>query len=152
MQDSRHRSNRKAIEKRKGQKPSYPAPTKNAPKRILKRLQPSKPLKRRNALKRVYKPTGELALFKQIYEELEGISQITQHWLPFDVKNFIHILGKKAYPKFRLYKDNIVHGEYDFHHLYDNSSKKKALKEFPQAEWIYNKKQTLKEFYNSKKV
>lgn len=60
-------------------------------------------------LQKVRKPTGELILFKEIYEEREpwcewcgaGISE-------FSVANYHHIKPKSKFPELRLVKSNIV--------------------------------------------
>ena len=55
------------------------------------------------------KPTGELELFKEIWEERIHISFLSGTPIKyFDVKCFAHVLNKGKYPKFRLNKDNIV--------------------------------------------
>ncbi len=70
--------------------------------------------------KKPYKATGELVVFKMIWEERPHICQVTgDPVLEFDPWCFMHLLAKKPFPKFRLRKDNIwlvtrfVHGEYD---------------------------------------
>jgi hypothetical protein len=93
------------------------------------------------------KATGELKLFMKIYAEKNGICDITKEFIPFNVSNFIHILSKGAYNKFRLYEKNIIHAKPRIHHLYDCSDKESLLKEFPEAEIIYTKKEALKKEY-----
>ena len=100
------------------------------------------PLKRR-------KTTGELKLFLQLYADRKGRCEITGKMIPFDVNNFAHILGKKAYPSLRLDPDNIIHVKPEIHHLYDNSSKEKLLEKYPAAIKIYEKKNELRyRYYN----
>ena len=75
--------------------------------------------------------------------------ELTGKPLDFNVNCFAHILGKGAYPSFRLYKPNIIMVQARVHHLYDNSSKEKLLAEFPQAVKIYEAKDKLRyEYYN----
>lgn len=114
----------------------YPKPEPRPPKKRV-------PLKR-SPLKRNYKPTGELSLMKTIHAHLKGKCELTGAYLPFDVKNFVHVLSKGSRPDLRLNRMNIIHATFDFHYLYDNSSKEKTLKAFPQAEYIYDLKQKLK--------
>lgn len=97
--------------------------------------------------KKPRKPTGELPLFIKIYVELGGICQVTKKWIPFDVWSFMHILSKGAYESLRLKKKNILMVDKRIHDLYDNSSKEKLLKEFPEAIIIYELKQKLKQEY-----
>lgn len=95
------------------------------------------------------KVTGELELFKEIYEEVKGICQLTGRVIPFNVRNFAHVLSKGAYNSLRLYKSNILHIDPRAHHLYDCSSKEKLLSEFPTANLIYELKDKLRyEYYN----
>lgn len=55
------------------------------------------------------KVTGELELFKEIWNERPHKSEISGSSLPiFDVKCFHHILTKQAYPEHRLNKENII--------------------------------------------
>jgi hypothetical protein len=95
----------------------------------------------------VKKKTGEIELFHDIYEERNGTCEITGHSIPFNVSSFAHVLGKKAYPKFRLYKPNIMLVEERIHILYDNCSKDKLLAEYPAADVIFEKKELLKQLY-----
>jgi hypothetical protein len=54
-------------------------------------------------------PTGELALFKSIWNERPHVSELSGKQLGiFDIHCFHHILTKGAYPEHRLNKENIV--------------------------------------------
>ena len=97
------------------------------------------------------KPTGELALFKEIYKKLGGKCQLTGNKIEFHPNCFMHILSKGAYPRFRLYDRNVFMVEQDAHFLYDNSDKQTLLEQYPNAEIIYEKKEELKiEYYKPK--
>jgi len=109
-----------------------------------KTFSPKKPKK---GLNKKPKPTGELELFKKIYEKRKGICCITKEWLPFHVESFAHVLSKGAYPSFRLEEFNILLVQREIHRLYDNSSKEKLLEKYPNASIIYDLKQALKERY-----
>lgn len=86
---------------------------------------PKKPYKglKRTALKKKFnKPTGEKDLFLEIWNERPHVSEIngdplgeTPH-----VYFFMHVVGKKAYPNFRLKKKNIKLATFDQHYYYDN--------------------------------
>lgn len=54
------------------------------------------------------KYTGELDLFKEIWDERKHVSEISGKPVLFDPKCFHHILTKGAYPELRLNKDNII--------------------------------------------
>lgn len=99
------------------------------------------------------KPTGELAVFKEIYVEQKGCCKITGKKIDFHPDCFMHILSKGAYPNFRLYKKNIWFVEDEIHYLYDNSSQEKLLQHYPGAIKIYEQKDVLKiEYYKPKPV
>ena len=72
--------------------------------------------------------TGEGELFRQIWEETEPedrVSFVTGFPLEdiWDARAFYfsHILGKGAYPEFRLYRKNIVFMSMREHHLWDHA-------------------------------
>lgn len=55
------------------------------------------------------KVTGELELFKEIWNERPHISEISRKPIPmFDINCFHHILTKGAFPEHRLNKENII--------------------------------------------
>jgi hypothetical protein len=93
------------------------------------------------------KPTGELELFKKIYEQRKGICAITKEWVPFHVESFMHVLSKGAFPSFRLEEYNILLVQREVHRLYDNSSREKLLEKYPSAVIIYDLKDALKQRY-----
>ena len=74
------------------------------------------------------KPTGELKLFKEIWEEREHKSELSGnpllpyghfqwHW------QFLHILSKGTYPKWKLEKKNIILGTVEEHKNQDSNPK-----------------------------
>lgn len=79
------------------------------------------------------KPTGELKLFLEIYNERELKSFITERpiiYKPYDsrfVNCFAHVLPKSKYPKFRLNKNNIVLLTPYEHYLYDYGCRDQKL-------------------------
>jgi len=108
----------------------------------------SQPKKKKGLKQKERKPTGELALFKEIFLERNGKCQITGRDVIFDPMSFMHILSKGAYPKFRLKKENILLVEPEIHYIYDNSDKETLLFEYPKAKIIYEIKEELKiEYY-----
>ena len=134
---------------KKTQKPLKRTPLKRS-QTALKRtpLKKSVTLLKRTAIKqKPKKASGEFELFLKIYADQKGICEITHRQIEFDVWCFMHILGKKAYPKFRLKRENIMMVDKRIHDLYDNSSKDKLLDAFPQAEIIYENKDKLKQEY-----
>ena len=91
--------------------------------------------------------TGELAMFKEIWNERPHESEISGESLyGFDVWNFAHVLPKGSYGKYRLNKDNIVLMTRDEHHVFDHQTHKaKADKRF---DWVFEKKEIMKAEYN----
>lgn len=133
---------------KKEKKPLKRTPLKRSQK-PLKRT----PLKKVALVKKAKSPSGEYELFLKIYAEQKGKCEITGKQIPFDVWSFMHVLSKKAYPSFRLKRENIMMVDRKIHELYDNSSQEKLLEAFPQAIVVYERKQQLKqEYYNVKPI
>lgn len=63
----------------------------------------------------------------------------------------MHILGKKAYPRYKLNKENILMVDQRIHQLYDHEGNEKLLREFPEANIVLLMKDNLKAKYNSVK-
>lgn len=93
-------------------------------------------------------PTGELAMFKEIFVERKGICAVTSRPITFHPMSFMHILSKGAYPKFRLVKKNIVMVIPEIHDMYDNGGKEWFLSQYPKAQFIYDLKEELKIEYH----
>lgn len=88
---------------------------------------PKKPyngLKRSPLKKKAKEPTGEKEVFLQIWNERPHVSQVSGDPLGEEpnVWFFAHLLGKKAYPKFRLKKQAIYLMTPDEHYEYDHGS------------------------------
>lgn len=66
--------------------------------------------------------TGEKAVFAEIMEEREHVSFISGLHVPCIAHNFCHVLSKSQskYPKFKLYKKNIVFLTQDEHFALDH--------------------------------
>lgn len=98
------------------------------------------------------KPTGELELFKQIWEERPHVSQISNEPLEsFNIFYFSHILTKQSYPGYRLKKENIwivtpsEHREWETGSREDSKwDKKKEMAEKLKAQ--YNREHKVKKF------
>jgi hypothetical protein len=94
------------------------------------------------------KPTGELALFKEIWEERERRCVITGDLLGgFSVGNFAHIIPKSTYGRYRLNRDNIVLMRYDMHKMYDHQTHE--AKRDVRFQKIFEKAEQLKKQYNA---
>ena len=79
--------------------------------------------------KKFREPTGELSVFKEIFNERPRLSELSGFPIPeFDVFCFHHLLSKKAFPKFRLYKQNIIFITHFEHMEYHNGTLSKDYK------------------------
>lgn len=74
------------------------------------------------------KPTGELALFQAIWATRQHICQVSGEPIKeFDIRCFMHVISKKAYPAYRLFDKNILLVTPDIHHEYDFGNKSKEM-------------------------
>ena len=96
------------------------------------------------------KASGQLALFKEIWNEREHISELSGDKISmFDVFCFHHILTKAAYPKFLLFKSNIVILTRAEHRMvHDHSFEDLIKKDIRWAE-IERRYNILKTMYNN---
>lgn len=75
------------------------------------------------------KTTGELAMFKEIFEEREKECTHCLKGLPyFNVSHFAHIKAKGKHPELRLDKNNIRILCFDCHFAYDHQTKEQFEK------------------------
>lgn len=91
------------------------------------------------------KPTGELALFRKLYDDRGPYSQISGQWIAFSPAIASHILSKAAYPAFRLYEKNIVLKTVEEHHMWETQRHK--LKDKPEWQFVFELEQELKREY-----
>lgn len=92
--------------------------------------------------------TGELAMFKEIWDERPHFSEVSGSPIfYFDVRCFSHLLPKGAYPRYRLNKDNIVLKTADEHYDWHNRAESDLR---CQADWIWvlQKRDDLRIQYN----
>ena len=89
----------------------------------------------------------ELLMFKQIWDERPHFCEVSGKPIRFfHPACFSHVLAKGAYPKFRLYKKNIVLCLYEWHHKWEFETRK-----IPELSWIETLESALKtEYYNGK--
>ncbi len=120
------------------------------PKQGMPPKKPRKPLKR-SPIKWKKEPTGEREVFQEIAKERGSRSQISGERIGFlSPINFIHVLakGQNKYPKFILYKRNIIIGTWEEHHAYDNGSHEKLRKD-PRWKWVFKLRDELIEEYKN---
>ena len=94
-------------------------------------------------------PTGQLELFKELWNEMPHVSELSGKPLMFDVQCFHHILTKQAYPKFLLFKPNIILLTRDEHRQIHALSFDDLIKKDNRWAIIEKRYQLLKEMYNN---
>ena len=96
------------------------------------------------------KKTGELELFKKIWEERPHKCTICDVRLPwFAVSLFAHVLGKGTEPAARLDKENILLMCYPHHYHYDHETSRAADDE--RYNKVFELKDEIRAKYNGKK-
>jgi hypothetical protein len=96
--------------------------------------------------KKPRKPTGELEVFKEIWEERPHVSEVSGLTIyRFDIRCFSHILTKGAYGRFRLKKDNILLVTPEEHNQWEFGDRSQ-----PKWEWVKGRAEALKEEYYRK--
>lgn len=94
-------------------------------------------------------PSGQLQTFKELWNEMPHISELSGKPLIFDVHCFHHILTKQAYPKFLLFKPNIILLTRDEHRqIHDHSFEDLIKKDIRWTE-VEKRYQQLKQMYNN---
>ncbi len=92
------------------------------------------------------RPTGELNLYKEIWDERPHKSEVSGEPIPFfHVWCFSHILPKGLYPKYRLNKENIIIKTPKEH--YDWGNRRHKLKDDPNWAPVFELYETLKQQY-----
>lgn len=90
--------------------------------------------KEKKPLKAKKKPTGERELHLAIWAVRKHVSYFSGEKIETpDPHNFMHVLPKSTYPKFRLYQKNIVLGTFDEHFMQTNLPRDKWEPEFRKA-------------------
>ncbi len=92
------------------------------------------------------KTTGELLLFKNIWDERHHVCGVCGERLPwFDVKLCAHVLSKGAHPAMRLDKENIELLCFPHHHELDHHTHRAS--EDKRFDYIFKKQEELKAKY-----
>lgn len=135
--------NKKRLEKRKQiqGKEKQPKIQKMLDSGQIKRANKTKPPKRKN--------TGEKELFLQIWEERPHVSEISGKSLGNEPKAiyFFHILGKGAYPAYKLNPDNIILTTEQEHIDWHSMGKDDLIQKEPKFKKVFEKYETLKSRY-----
>ena len=94
-------------------------------------------------------PSGQLEVFKELWNERKHVSEVSGKPLMFDVQCFHHILTKQAYPKFLLFKPNIILLTRDEHRQIHAFSFEDLIKKDSRWSMVQERYQKLKEMYNN---
>jgi len=118
------------------------------------RLDTKRPLKLRKPLKRSpikYKPrtTGEGVFLESIWASMPHVSWISQTPLgdEYNTMCMFHVLGKGAYPSFRLYSKNIILTTIQEHWDWHNISRDKLLEKDKRWQGVFDLEAELKAEY-----
>ena len=108
-------------------------------------------IKKKEKKKKEYKPrnTFQLEVFKELWNERKHVSEVSGKPLMFDVQCFHHILTKQAYPKFLLFKPNIILLTRDEHRQIHAFSFEDLIKKDSRWSMVQERYQKLKEMYNN---
>lgn len=113
------------------------------------RLSKDKPPKPPYSIPKSKKPTGELLIFTAKWESTPNkVCEVCGVKVEFAPHTFSHILGKGAYPDFRLLLENLFLACFDCHFSWDNKAKSSLIGE--AWDRIKERAQELKERYYRK--
>lgn len=94
---------------------------------------------------------NQIELFKWIMDNRPHVSEISGNPIPHLIDGnqqswcFMHVLGKKAFPKFKLYYKNIVLALPEEHTLYDERTGEARKR--PEFDWVFQLADILKQEY-----
>lgn len=91
---------------------------------------------------------GQLTCFKELWLERPHVSELSGNPIMFDVQCFHHILTKQAYPKFLLFKPNIIFLTRSEHRMIHDYSFEDLIKKDSRWTLVESRYQLLKEMYN----
>lgn len=104
---------------------------------------------RKTSMKKRYKPTGEMDLFKHLWGTRKHTCYITGRELEFSPSICFHILGKGAFPAYRLNPSNIIFVNAEYHTDWHTMSREKLLKKDRRWEYVFKLYEMLKIAYYS---
>ncbi len=107
---------------------------------------------KKSKIKKGYKRTGELEVFKEIWEERPRICFVSGEAIKgFNVQCFAHVLPKGSFPTLRLEKYNIVLLTPEMHFMYDHEVHK--AKKLPQFDKLFELRERLQaNYYTENKI
>lgn len=110
-------------------------------------------LKRTRLKQKAKRPTGELALFEEIWKERAHKSEVSGEPLVpkghmLWINQFSHVLPKGLYKVFRLDKRNVLLKTSHEHHMWGTQTDK--LKGLPEWQWVFQLAEALRIEANNK--
>jgi hypothetical protein len=103
--------------------------------------------KKSSGISKVRKPTGEMEVFQKLWEERPHTCFVSGNQLEFSHYICFHILGKGAYPKYRLNPDNIIFVSREYHDDWHSMTKPELIKKDCDWQKVFDIYDTLKERY-----
>lgn len=95
-------------------------------------------------LSKARKPTGEMKLFQQIWDERPHVCFVSGDRLSFSPSVFFHILGKGAYAKYRLERKNILLVSPEYHTDWHTMTRAELLAKNPDWQKVFDLYEELK--------
>jgi hypothetical protein len=106
------------------------------------------PLKK-TPMSRKRKATGEMELFKELWESRKHRCYVTGRELEFSHMICFHILGKGAFPSYRLNPSNIIFVNAEYHMDWHSMSREALMKKDPRWVRVFKLYDSLKHSYLS---
>jgi len=104
---------------------------------------------KRSPMKRKRVATGEMALFKELWEKRNHKCFVTGQPLEFSHMICFHILGKGAFPAYRLNPSNIIFVNAQYHMDWHSMSRDKLLEKDSRWAYVFKLYDLLKKSYLS---
>lgn len=100
--------------------------------------------KKKSPAKKAKKATGEMDLFKQIWDERPHVCFVSGNKLKFSPHIFFHILGKGAFAKYRLERKNILLVCPEYHDDWHRMTRAEMLAKDPDWQKVFDIYEELK--------
>ncbi|KKK49900.1 hypothetical protein LCGC14_3130390, partial [marine sediment metagenome] len=117
--------------------------------KVPKPLAPPKNPLKRTRIKYKRKTTGEGVFLETIWDTRPHVSWLSGKPLgdEYNVMCMFHVLGKGAYPGYRLYDKNIILTTPQEHHNWHNMTKVKLLEKDPRWQDVFDLYEELQQEY-----
>lgn len=116
-------------------------------RRFCKNYRNDKKPKKKSTLQTKRKPTGEMDLFKKLWEERPHVCFVSGDTIRFSPSVFFHILGKGAFEKYRLNPNNIIFVKPEYHDDWHNMTRAELLQKDCDWQKVFDMYDELKRSY-----